>query len=265
MAETIHTTVALELTGADEAPGVVEGGVLNQETRELNIEALPGDIPDSIVFDVSAPGDERDGHAVRGHRAGGRHAARRPRGDRASPRSPRRRSSRSRTRSRPRPSWSARTASRSSPPRARRGEAGRRRRLRRRPPPTRSPEPAVRLLRARRLAGRRAGEPGSRLRREPAQRGLQGRGGAGAPLGPPEGQEEVRRRADRGPHRPRRPARRGAAAADLHERRRPLGRPRARLLQARPRPSARHPRRDRPRRSATSAPASAAAWPATTA
>ena len=27
--------------------------MLNQETRELNIEALPGDIPDSIVFDVS--------------------------------------------------------------------------------------------------------------------------------------------------------------------------------------------------------------------
>jgi large subunit ribosomal protein L25 len=53
MAETIHTTVALELTGADEAPGVDEGGVLNQETRELNIEALPGDIPDFITFDVS--------------------------------------------------------------------------------------------------------------------------------------------------------------------------------------------------------------------
>ena len=53
MNETIHTTVVLELTGADEAPGVVEGGVLNQESRELNIEALPGDIPDSIVFDVS--------------------------------------------------------------------------------------------------------------------------------------------------------------------------------------------------------------------
>src|SRR2546423_1039518 len=49
----IHTTVTLELTGADEAPGVVEGGVLNQEARELNIEALPGDIPDSIVHDVS--------------------------------------------------------------------------------------------------------------------------------------------------------------------------------------------------------------------
>jgi len=54
MNETIHTTVTLELTGGDEAPGVVEGGVLSQETREINIEALPGDIPDSIVHDVSA-------------------------------------------------------------------------------------------------------------------------------------------------------------------------------------------------------------------
>ena len=53
MAEKIQTTVVLELTGADEAPGVVEGGVLNQETRELNIEALPGDIPDAITFDAS--------------------------------------------------------------------------------------------------------------------------------------------------------------------------------------------------------------------
>jgi large subunit ribosomal protein L25 len=53
MAETIHTTVTLELTGADEAPGVSEGGVLSQETRELNIEALPGDIPDVITHDVS--------------------------------------------------------------------------------------------------------------------------------------------------------------------------------------------------------------------
>jgi large subunit ribosomal protein L25 len=49
----IQTTVALELTGAEDAPGVVEGGVLSQEARELNIEALPGDIPDSIVHDVS--------------------------------------------------------------------------------------------------------------------------------------------------------------------------------------------------------------------
>ncbi len=54
MSETIHTTVVLELLGADHAPGVVNGGVLSQETRELNIEALPGDIPDVIQHDVSA-------------------------------------------------------------------------------------------------------------------------------------------------------------------------------------------------------------------
>jgi large subunit ribosomal protein L25 len=53
MNETIHTTVVLELVGGDHAPGVVEGGVLSQETREVNIEALPGDIPDSITHDVS--------------------------------------------------------------------------------------------------------------------------------------------------------------------------------------------------------------------
>jgi large subunit ribosomal protein L25 len=53
MDQAIHATVTLELTGAQEAPGVVEGGILNQEVRELNIEALPGDIPDSIVHDVS--------------------------------------------------------------------------------------------------------------------------------------------------------------------------------------------------------------------
>jgi large subunit ribosomal protein L25 len=53
MNETIQTTVVLELLGADSAPGVVEGGVLTQETRELNIEALPGDIPDVIQHDVS--------------------------------------------------------------------------------------------------------------------------------------------------------------------------------------------------------------------
>jgi large subunit ribosomal protein L25 len=49
----IQTVVTLELTGADRAPGVVEGGVLSQSAIELHIEALPGDIPDSIVFDVS--------------------------------------------------------------------------------------------------------------------------------------------------------------------------------------------------------------------
>jgi large subunit ribosomal protein L25 len=53
MDQAIQTTVVLEVTGADEAPGVTEGGVLSQETRELTIEALPGDIPDVITVDVS--------------------------------------------------------------------------------------------------------------------------------------------------------------------------------------------------------------------
>jgi large subunit ribosomal protein L25 len=49
----IQTHVTLELTGADHAPGVIEGGVLSQGAVEINIEALPGDIPDALHFDVS--------------------------------------------------------------------------------------------------------------------------------------------------------------------------------------------------------------------
>jgi large subunit ribosomal protein L25 len=50
----IHATVILDLAGADDAPGVKAGGVLEQVTRELNIEALPNEIPDTIEHDVSA-------------------------------------------------------------------------------------------------------------------------------------------------------------------------------------------------------------------
>jgi large subunit ribosomal protein L25 len=49
----IEATVILELTGTDDAPGVKEGGVLELVTRELTIEALPNDIPDSLSHDVS--------------------------------------------------------------------------------------------------------------------------------------------------------------------------------------------------------------------
>lgn len=49
----IHSTVILDLTGAESAPGVRDGGVLEQVMREVAIEALPGDIPDSISHDVS--------------------------------------------------------------------------------------------------------------------------------------------------------------------------------------------------------------------
>jgi len=53
MAVAIQTSVAVELLGSDDAPGVTEGGVLSQEGRELTVEALPGDIPDVIQVDVS--------------------------------------------------------------------------------------------------------------------------------------------------------------------------------------------------------------------
>lgn len=49
----IQATVVLELTGADDSPGVKEGGVLEQTTRELTVEALPNDIPDTLEHDVS--------------------------------------------------------------------------------------------------------------------------------------------------------------------------------------------------------------------
>jgi large subunit ribosomal protein L25 len=51
--QAISATVVLDLVGGEEAPGVKEGGVLEQVARELNIEALPGDIPDVIQYDVS--------------------------------------------------------------------------------------------------------------------------------------------------------------------------------------------------------------------
>ncbi len=51
--EKIHAVVSVELHGAEEAPGIVEGGVLEHVTRELNIEALPTEIPEQIDVDVS--------------------------------------------------------------------------------------------------------------------------------------------------------------------------------------------------------------------
>jgi large subunit ribosomal protein L25 len=52
--EKISTTVPVELEGGEESPGAKEGGVIEQVTRELNIEALPTDIPERIVVDVSS-------------------------------------------------------------------------------------------------------------------------------------------------------------------------------------------------------------------
>jgi len=51
--EEIQAEVAIELEGADNAPGVREGGVLEHVTREITVEALPTEIPEQITVDVS--------------------------------------------------------------------------------------------------------------------------------------------------------------------------------------------------------------------
>ncbi|HEV7163062.1 MAG TPA: 50S ribosomal protein L25 [Solirubrobacteraceae bacterium] len=50
--EKIHAVVTVELEGVDDAPGVKQGGVLEQITREVNVEALPTAIPESIVHPI---------------------------------------------------------------------------------------------------------------------------------------------------------------------------------------------------------------------
>jgi large subunit ribosomal protein L25 len=52
--EEIQAEVAIELEGAETAPGVKGGGVLEHVTREITVEALPAEIPERIVVDVSA-------------------------------------------------------------------------------------------------------------------------------------------------------------------------------------------------------------------
>lgn len=48
----IHAQVVIELVG--EAQGSVEGGVLSQVSREINVEALPLEVPERIEVDVTA-------------------------------------------------------------------------------------------------------------------------------------------------------------------------------------------------------------------
>ena len=54
MREIIEVTVPLTITG--DAPGVDEGGVLQQVAYEVQVESLPGDIPQEITLDVSSLG-----------------------------------------------------------------------------------------------------------------------------------------------------------------------------------------------------------------
>jgi len=49
----IHASVTVHLVGGEDAPGVREGGVLSQPLRELNVEALPLEVPEHLDLDVS--------------------------------------------------------------------------------------------------------------------------------------------------------------------------------------------------------------------
>ena len=48
----IQAAVTVHLIGGEDAPGVREGGVLSQVTREVNVEALPMAVPEHLELDV---------------------------------------------------------------------------------------------------------------------------------------------------------------------------------------------------------------------
>jgi large subunit ribosomal protein L25 len=50
----ITASVTVSLVGAEEAPGVREGGALSQVAREISVEALPMEVPEHVDLDVSA-------------------------------------------------------------------------------------------------------------------------------------------------------------------------------------------------------------------
>src|SRR5262252_7463006 len=49
----ISASVSVALVGAEDAPGVREGGALSQVAREVNVEALPMEVPEHLELDVS--------------------------------------------------------------------------------------------------------------------------------------------------------------------------------------------------------------------
>src|SRR5579863_4321953 len=51
--QAIQASVAIELVGGEDAPGVKEGGVLEHVSHTIQVEALPTTIPESISHDVS--------------------------------------------------------------------------------------------------------------------------------------------------------------------------------------------------------------------
>ena len=193
--EEIQAEVAIELEGAEDAPGVKEGGVLEHVTREITVEALPTEIPERIVADVSAMeiNDTLQLSAVADPR---RRQARRRRPRGGHDRHPLAAARRGRARARGRGGDRARRRGGRGPAEGE-GEAaegdGRLGRLRR-------GVAAVGLFRRRggrrsRRAhpDRRPRQPRRELRRHPPQRRLRGRRRALAPLGPAAREAEVRR------------------------------------------------------------------------
>jgi large subunit ribosomal protein L25 len=51
--QAITASVTVQLLGGDDSPGVREGGVLSQPLREINVEALPLEVPEHLELDVS--------------------------------------------------------------------------------------------------------------------------------------------------------------------------------------------------------------------
>lgn len=53
LAHRVRVQVPIHLTGVAESPGVREGGIVEHLLRRLELECLPGDIPEEVVVDVS--------------------------------------------------------------------------------------------------------------------------------------------------------------------------------------------------------------------
>ena len=65
--QAVSAEVPIHLVG--EAAGVREGGLVEQATFTLSIEAKPGDLPAAIEVDVSAPQHRRPDHGGRPSRS----------------------------------------------------------------------------------------------------------------------------------------------------------------------------------------------------
>lgn len=53
LSKPIEAVVPLELDGAEDGPGVRDGGIVDQTLREVRVEALPNEIPEALRLDVS--------------------------------------------------------------------------------------------------------------------------------------------------------------------------------------------------------------------